>query len=230
MNSNPGIKIQRRESATTSTSSFKEFENNNDGNNGNTEELDGIKRNDESGFFCPSCGWVYNGDHNDYVGAHNSIRGLYNLPPMYWCQNLAVHAQASADKIARNECGRLSHDKGNLVQYGEGENLFLSSGIEMTPFWAVNAWNGEAHDYFRLSNGGVDRNAAVNNREGVQVLHFTQLIWAGTQFVGCASSTCFDGREDIYVVSCRYTGPGNVFNSDGLMDPFYSQPWSEGEC
>jgi hypothetical protein len=37
--------------------------------------------------------------------------------------------------------------------------------------------------------------------------HFTQVVWRGTQQVGCARSTCKEQNQDIWV--CEYAAPGN---------------------
>ncbi|KAJ3317871.1 hypothetical protein HDU76_001028 [Blyttiomyces sp. JEL0837] len=168
---------------------------------------------------CKSCGFSWNGGHQDFLGAHNALRALYNLPAFSTCQGIINDAQASANKIATTQCGSLSHDIVDLNAKGEGENLYASWGAEESLYMALLSWNSEAADYFTLSNNGANPAAAGSNNAGKQVMHFTQLVWAGSRYVGCASAKCDSGGGSMMA--------GNMFDFNGLTDPFKS-PASPG--
>jgi hypothetical protein len=65
----------------------------------------------------------------------------------------------------------------------------------MGPDRAVEVWYEERHNY-------DFRRGAFSMRAG----HFTQVVWVGSQRLGCGTVTC-SGRQ-IWV--CNYDPPGNV--------------------
>jgi uncharacterized protein YkwD len=121
------------------------------------------------------------------VTAHNEIRAEVGIPPLSWSAPLAKVAQRWANKLARGGC-RLDHSTSRY-----GENLFAASSA-VSPEHVVQKWASERKDY----------NHARNTCRGV-CGHYTQIVWANSRSLGCASASC--GSTVVWV--CNYDPPGN---------------------
>lgn len=127
---------------------------------------------------------------------HNDARAAVDppaaspIPPLLWSAEVAGVAQAHADKCV------FEHSGGAY-----GENLYASTG-DSKPADVVNSWVSEVADYDYASNGcsGVCG-------------HYTQVVWANSQRLGCGVAKCsenspFGGAAwEIWV--CNYDPPGN---------------------
>ena len=155
-----------------------------------------------------------NEDDLKWLEAHNERREFWHafydvdFEPLCWDSNLAFQAQFYADYLAQN-C-LLGHDTSKTDPQGydycrrAGENLaFDSSSIpyHRTPMEVTMAWTDK--EYHSSSPG-----------DG----HFTQVLWRGTKYLGCAeafNSNC--QWKNIQV--CRYVRYGNCnCNSDGCRE------------
>lgn len=131
------------------------------------------------------------GEMAGMLEAHNRLRKKHCVPPLTWSPELARQAQSWSDRIASRGC-QLQHAQG----VAEGENLAW-----IAPVGAADAadiarrWYDEVADYdfddptFSMETG-----------------HFTQLVWAATERLGCGVAVCNDGN----LWTCRYSPPGNV--------------------
>lgn len=134
------------------------------------------------------------------TAAHNAIRCRVSrpsgaaLPPLSWSTALAGEAQGYANQLAKNGCD-LQHS-----QTEHGENLFGGSG-KNTPAEVVERWAGEARCFHYESFP-----ACCSCTCG----HYTQLVWADTQRLGCGMATCANGAE---VWVCNYDPAGNYMGS-----------------
>lgn len=100
-------------------------------------------------------------------------------------------AQLAADAL---EWSKYLHSIGYLkhnTSFETGENLAWSSNQSFTT-WATKAWYDEI-EHFNWSKIGYQAGTG----------HFTQLIWAGSQKLGC-------GEYENYV-TCRYYPAGNMY-------------------
>ncbi|GJP34983.1 hypothetical protein CLOM_g19455 [Closterium sp. NIES-68] len=136
-------------------------------------------------------------DADVMLGEHNYARAYLSLPALTWDANLASSAQAWADNLAGRGCPLEHGGHDNM-----GQNLYWKSPAAFTPDedrGAVASWN-EEKQYWTYSPipGGC--------AEGQQCLHYTQVVWEGTQNVGCAASKCSDGAG-MWV--CHYYPQGN---------------------
>jgi hypothetical protein len=106
--------------------------------------------------------------------------------PLKWSTTVANSAKAYANKlIAISGCVIQHNYQGD--SYG-GENLaaFYGSGsTDPTPDQVLTLWTENEAS----SVGG----------------HFTQVIWRGTRYVGCAVAS----KSGCHIQVCRYIAPGN---------------------
>ncbi len=149
-----------------------------------------------------------------FVTEHNRVRTRLNdhlmpapvgfqpiavppLAPVSWDATIASGAQAWADGCSHEHSGAP----------GLGENLYYSAGSVPTPANAVASWESESVDYTYAAIGDP-----VNNFNDIG--HYTQLVWANTQRIGCGSTHCttntpFPGFPEWDFIVCRYAPPGN---------------------
>jgi len=124
------------------------------------------------------------------LAAHNHWRRVHQAPPLSWDPALQHYAENHADHCV------FKHS--NPPAYGEN----LAAGYS-TVTAAVNAWyaEGELYDY---------AHPGYSSASG----HFTQVVWVGTQKLGCASVPCKgkNGTPGNYFV-CEYSPPGNITNA-----------------
>lgn len=134
------------------------------------------------------------------LAAHNAERVQMGVAPLAWNDELAIEARAWAKDLAAT--GRFEHSPDEPGKPVEGENLWAGTPRAYSPEAMVGLWVAEKKDY----RPGVFPN---NSRSGdvEHVGHYTQLIWRGSDQVGCATAT---GREEEFLV-CRYSGAGNVY-------------------
>jgi uncharacterized protein YkwD len=115
------------------------------------------------------------------LDAHNFYRARHCAPPLTWSPEVAATAQRWANRCV------FDHDRGS----GLGENL--AWGTQLSAREAVELWYGEVSQYNYASPGFGPAG------------HFTQLVWRGSQQIGCGRAVC---GADVYWV-CRYSPPGN---------------------
>lgn len=141
---------------------------------------------------------------DEIVRAHNAWRQRAGTLPLRWAADLAARAQARAGHLAANGCviehGLLPDDVGENLYHagplraeGREDELFV-----VTPTQVVDAWGAESADYSPV------RDTCAWNR---QCGHYTQIVWATTNAVGCGMSVC-PTRGQVWV--CNYRPRGNV--------------------
>lgn len=128
--------------------------------------------------------------------AHNAERARLGIAPLRWSPALAQQASTWADNLAQR--GRLEHARDRS---GAGENLWMGSAS----YYGPNDMIGRFIDERRAFRPGVFPHISRTGN-WADVGHYTQLIWPGTQEVGCALST--GAGNDVLV--CRYWPAGNV--------------------
>ncbi len=141
---------------------------------------------------------------DEILRAHNAWRRKIGVLSLRWVADLAFAAQARAKYLAGHDCG-MEH---GLLPEDVGENIFRAwplraEGREdemnpVTPTQVVDAWGAEGRDYDYPSNRCAP---------GKQCGHYTQLIWAQTEEVGCGMAVC-PSRGQVWV--CRYRPTGNI--------------------
>ncbi len=134
------------------------------------------------------------------LAVHNAERAKVGAPPLVWNDQLAAEARAWAKEMATT--GRFEHSPDEATAKPEGENLWAGTPHYYSPEAMVGLWVAEKKDY----RPGVFPNNSISG-DVEHVGHYTQLIWRGSDEIGCATAV---GREEEFLV-CRYSGAGNVY-------------------
>jgi len=129
------------------------------------------------------------GAASEILAAHNQVRARVGVRPLAWSGELAGYAREWAERLLRRN--EFRHRIGGRF----GENLFEIRGASTTGALVVREWASEAGAY----------DARRNRCRGV-CGHYTQIVWAATERVGCAVAR--RGRREVWV--CNYDPPGNV--------------------
>lgn len=150
-------------------------------------------------------------DQKKYLDAHNAARSnvnpsAANMKKMKWSDDLAVVAQNYANKcIWGHNSARTTETKVLTSEFSYvGENLYATSSSTVDPTYAVENWDSEKKDYTYSSNTCSDVCG-----------HYTQVVWANSEYLGCASKTCtsISGLPSSYtggtIVVCNYGNGGN---------------------
>ena len=137
----------------------------------------------------------------EVLAIHNAERRAAGVPKLVWDESLAQQARTYAHELAR--LGQLRHSAAPS-RPGQGENLWMGTRDAFSTASMVGAWASERRMFrpARFPNVSTTGNWA-------QVGHYTQMIWPGTQRVGCSVSK--GARTDVLV--CRYLPAGNVMGS-----------------
>lgn len=138
----------------------------------------------------------------ELLDAHNDARQDFGAPPLKWSKRLASDAHQWAKVLAKE--GRMRHAS-QQERGGAGENLWMGSAGNYSATFMVEAF-AEEKRHFRPGNfPNVSRTG--NWRD---VGHFTQVVWKGTEEVGCA--VVRNNRDDFLV--CRYWPAGNIYGQE----------------
>ena len=140
----------------------------------------------------------------EVLARHNVERRQAGVRALAWDPALAQGAQGYANELAQLNLLRHS-PKG--VRRGIGENLWMGTRDYFRPSLMVSHWASE-RSMFRAAQFP----AVSTTGNWADVGHYTQMIWPGTQRVGCAIGK--SARSDVLV--CRYWPSGNV---DGQRVP-----------
>lgn len=135
-------------------------------------------------------------DPQAYLTPHNAARSQVSEQGLVWNNSLAAYALSWAQHQRDTANCALRHSNGPY-----GENIFWGyrSSAPFGPADAVNAWVSEKQYYNYPSN-----TCAAGQVCG----HYTQVVWAKTTKVGCASVTCNDQYHSVFII-CSYNPPGN---------------------
>merc|ERR1711991_272207 len=147
---------------------------------------------------------VSEGDIQEFLLAHNYERATVNpsasnMRRLVWSDELAASASEYADRCI------FQHPQDELNELGYGENLALASGSP-TATSTSGQWLSEEADW---TYAPVGQDSATGGVVG----HYTQMIWANTDEVGCGIAVCdevqfaFPGTLTV----CRYNSGGNYW-------------------
>lgn len=156
------------------------------------------------------------------LGMHNDERQSLGLTPLAWDSALAQDAAQYARQMAVTN--RFQHSPRASRAVPSGENLWMGPRRLYGYETMIGAFLNEKRLFRR---GGKLPDISMSGR-WEDVGHYTQMIWRGTQKVGCALA---EGQNYDYLV-CRYFPAGNAFGKgplDADDSPFGSRLASMGE-
>jgi uncharacterized protein YkwD len=125
------------------------------------------------------------------LAAHNRFRARHCAPPLTWSKELVAVSGRWARNLAAHHCA-FEHNPD--PHYGENLAYFRPPGA-LTQEQVAEEWYREI-EHYNFKRPGFSMVAG----------HFTQLVWVGTQRVGCSSVEC--GGGELWV--CNYDPPGNM--------------------
>lgn len=136
------------------------------------------------------------------TAAHNAVRAAVGVAPLSWDPALAKIAQAWAEKCTDKEApvGLIDHNPRRSDGYPGyvGENVHGAGG-SARPKRAVDRWAAEQADY------DYDTNTCA---PGKYCGHYTQVVSAATERVGCGLANCAELTYGATIV-CNYSPGGN---------------------
>eukprot|EP00198_Chlamydomonas_reinhardtii_P000862 XP_001690197.1 predicted extracellular protein [Chlamydomonas reinhardtii] len=138
------------------------------------------------------------GTSGDILTLHNQYRAVHHSPPLQWSSSLQSTAQAWANNLAA-ACQQLEHSH----TQGVGENL--AAGYESWTAVAA-AWYDEIHSYDY-------RSGSYSSSTG----HATQMLWATSQQLGCATASSAQGCWQRTVYVCQYSPPARAGEMRGKL-------------
>ena len=121
----------------------------------------------------------------DILQATNEKRSKHGAKSLKWDKTLYQYANDYAQKYSCD--GQLNHSGG---KYGENLAVGYKTGSS-----AVDSWYSEGKNYNFGSDNSFD--------------HFTQLIWKGSDKLGCAYKDCSKENWGKYII-CSYDPAGNI--------------------
>src|SRR3712207_6389549 len=139
-----------------------------------------------------------------FVAQHNEYRAEVGTPPLAWDDTIAESAQAYADQLLPTvQTQGLVHDPN--TPYGENLYYAWSSGDGATapdPLDALISWYEEK----ALYDADPEPVADPIQEWG----HYSQMVWTGTQWLGCGATSGFQNGQWDTVVVCRDDPAGNI--------------------
>jgi hypothetical protein len=132
------------------------------------------------------------------LDSHNRERKAFGAAPLQWDDGLAAAAAAYGPYLSAQ--GKLTHSA-HETRPGQGENLWMGTRGAFGLDEMTGGWLGERI----LFRPGIFPNVSSTGHWS-DVAHYTQMIWRGSNRVGCALKT--DTKWDFLI--CRYYPAGNV--------------------
>lgn len=158
-------------------------------------------------------------DTSDYIKAalsgHNIHRANHSAPALTYNTQLAGYAAEVAASC--NFAHDLSEGGGgygqNIAAYASSDFTGFTQELLLEVAISDQWYNGEAPSFTYYGEATPD----MSDFESWG--HFSQMVWASTTGVGCATQLCaadtiFDGMESYFTV-CNYEGAGNI---DGIYN------------
>lgn len=126
-----------------------------------------------------------------------------NMKLLEWDQELATVAQRHADQcVFAHDCS----DCRKVDRYGTGQNLYI---YKQTLRLGATNWAKGITDWYEEVT--LHSNKKVEPfKFDVDVGHYTQLVWADTEKIGCGSTSFPDGKFFTTLYTCNYGPNGNI--------------------
>ncbi|XP_045888785.1 C-type lectin domain family 18 member A-like isoform X1 [Micropterus dolomieu] len=150
-------------------------------------------------------------EHSQIVAQHNRLRSRVkpmaaNMQKMEWNETLALLAKERAASCERDPYPEHSS---SFIHIGWNTHL---SAYGVTSFSdVIHSWFEEWKDFLYLSG---------QCRENATCQHYTQLVWATSSHVGCASQLCLREGDLWERFVCAYYPGGNWEVNGWLVMPY----------
>jgi len=149
----------------------------------------------------------------DYIAETNAWRAEVGAPPLAWDDTIAKVAQSWADNLERQGCDmvhstsewqKAAYKAAGGPEESLGENIAWAccddppkqSGIQVVDMWA-----SEKKSYAYGATGDE-----CTSHDGGTVGHYTQLVWAESNKMGCGMASC-GNKGTVWV--CNFYPAGN---------------------
>eukprot|EP00090_Calanus_glacialis_P028815 TRINITY_DN46223_c0_g1_i1.p1 TRINITY_DN46223_c0_g1~~TRINITY_DN46223_c0_g1_i1.p1 ORF type:complete len:226 (-),score=51.03 TRINITY_DN46223_c0_g1_i1:15-665(-) len=132
-----------------------------------------------------------------------------NMRKLVWNDDLAEIAQRWTDQC--NELGPHDDSRGKLDGTPVGQNQAMSMTSQQMSAQDIRASfaNMPQGWYDEVEDPGFDRNGVDNFSFNSGTGHYTQVVWADTDEVGCGLVYYLDGSWFTTLVHCNYATAGN---------------------
>ncbi|KAF3832579.1 hypothetical protein F7725_026244 [Dissostichus mawsoni] len=149
--------------------------------------------------------------HSKIVAQHNRLRSRVNpmaanMQKMEWSDKLALLAKDRAASCHTDPPDQQSSPLSHI-----GWNTHLSARGLTSVSDAIHSWFEEGNDFLYLSG---------QCRENATCQHYTQLVWATSSHVGCASQLCLREGDLWEMFVCAYYPGGNWEVNGQLVTPY----------
>ncbi len=134
------------------------------------------------------------------LNQHNIFRCMHGVPSLGWNQAVVANAaQSWANRIRDN----MQHGGMDVGQYHLGQNLYISwNSGNVNANECVQDW----YDEIKYTPGGQGAQGNFNGQTG----HYTQVVWKGTQALGCGRWCGPSQGMNCCQVVCDYYPAGNM--------------------
>ncbi|XP_029983547.1 C-type lectin domain family 18 member A-like [Sphaeramia orbicularis] len=149
--------------------------------------------------------------HSQIVAQHNRLRSRVkpmaaNMQKMEWDEELAAFAK---ERAALCHTDAAPQDLSSLRHIGWNTHFSAHGNASFTD--TIDSWFAEGQSYSYLTG---------QCRENTTCQHYTQLVWATSSHVGCASQLCLRDEERWEKFVCAYYPGGNWEVKGQLVMPY----------
>jgi len=133
-----------------------------------------------------------------------------NMRKLVWNDELAVIAQRLADQCTFDHDVHRDKADGTMV----GQNLYWAGNSNQNSFDELmqTVTDGVIAWYLEVENPGYNSNDIEPFKAPWDALHYTQVVWAETEEVGCGLTYYKENGSFNQLVVCNYATTGNRWN------------------
>ncbi|KAG7230518.1 hypothetical protein INR49_012231 [Caranx melampygus] len=152
-------------------------------------------------------------EHSQIVAQHNRLRSRVkpmaaNMQKMELDDELALLAKERAASCHTNPSPQHSSTQSHI-----GWNIHISAHGAASFSDIIDSWFEEGKDFLYLTG---------QCRENASCQHYTQMVWATSSHVGCASQLCLREGDLWEIFACAYYPGGNWEVNGQLVIPYKS--------
>jgi hypothetical protein len=145
------------------------------------------------------------------VAKHNTLRagmGASDMMMLTWDPDLASRAQQHSSTCPGSSHSTNRGSDGENMAAQWSSNFQLTSATDLTP--SVQRWYDEIGDAGPYQNGGIF--SGFQECTAQPCGHYTQVVWAGANKIGCGVTSCPGHGMPGYQLTCQYSStiPGRT--------------------